>query len=139
MGDGTFQSSSLPVLVDLPAPASELSVGGSVPSNGGACAMAEGHAYCWGDDQYSQLGDGGTTNSAEPVEVVGVPQAASVYAGGQAGYAVDSSGNLYSWGADNVGQLGDGKRDGVPHPAPTIVDANVNMFSVTDNTAADEH
>lgn len=138
MGNGSFSDSSMPVQVDLPGPASELSVGGSVSTNGSECAMSMGAPYCWGNDAFSQLGDGGTTNSAVPVAVNGVANVVAVYAGGQASYAVTASGNLYAWGADNAGQIGNGSQSGV-QATPMVVDSGVTGFSATDNTVEDAH
>lgn len=38
---------------------------------GDTCVLGTGrHAYCWGNDDNGQLGDGGTTDSLVPVTVV---------------------------------------------------------------------
>jgi alpha-tubulin suppressor-like RCC1 family protein len=138
MGNGSFSSAPLPVEVDLPGPSSELSVGGSVDTNGSECAMSMGTAYCWGNDTFSQLGDGGTTSSAVPVPVSGVSNVVSVYAGGQASYALTASGGLYAWGANTAGQIGSGSQGGV-QVNPMLVDTGVTQFSATDNTVEDSH
>jgi alpha-tubulin suppressor-like RCC1 family protein len=86
-----------------------------------SCAIESGKAYCWGDNGYGQLGDGGTADSRVPVAV----DTSGVLAGKilteiTAGYddtcALDSTGAAYCWGYNASGELGDGttNNSGVP-------------------------
>jgi hypothetical protein len=86
------------------------------------CAMdSAAKAYCWGDNQYGQLGDGNTTDSSVPADV----DASGVLAGkiitqmtvgGTNTCAVDISGAAYCWGGSGLGALGDGSTAGSEGP-----------------------
>jgi len=68
-----------------------------------------GDAYCWGSDQYGQLGDGTTTDSSVPVLVSGGHTWASVNGGGgDHTCGMTTVGDAYCWGFNNVGRIGDG-------------------------------
>ena len=68
LGDGTTEDRHTPVPVIGLDDVVQLSVGGMGHS---ACALVgDGTAWCWGDNVFSQLGDGTTTNSATPVQVL---------------------------------------------------------------------
>ena len=93
LGDGTY----LKNVVSIDA-------GGSQ-----ACAITTaGAMYCWGDNTYSQLGDGTTTNRSIPTPVTGL---SSGVVGIAEGYyntcAIKTSGALYCWGTNGYGQIGD--------------------------------
>jgi len=72
---------------------------------------SNGYVWAWGADDQSQCGDGGTTDLLQPTQI-NFPSdditIATVYAGPNNGFAVDSNGNLYGWGDNTYGQLGDG-------------------------------
>ena len=72
-----------------------------------------GAAYCWGYNNWGQLGDGSTADSSVPVAV----DTSGVLAGKtltqiSANYgstcALDTSGAAYCWGYNYYGELGDG-------------------------------
>jgi alpha-tubulin suppressor-like RCC1 family protein len=76
-----------------------------------ACAVsADGSVYCWGRNNYGQLGaDPNTvTLSNIPVKVPGLTAAKSVAVGGDYACALLNSGSVYCWGLDWNGQLGNG-------------------------------
>jgi alpha-tubulin suppressor-like RCC1 family protein len=65
--------------------------------------------WCWGNNQYGQLGDGTTTNRLAPVRVSGLSSGVKAIAlGYQHSCAVDYRGSLRCWGRNTFGQLGDG-------------------------------
>jgi hypothetical protein len=69
LGDGTTTNSSIPVAV--------IGAGSSGVSQISAgffhtCAVkTDGSAFCWGDNNFAQLGDGTSTDSSSPVTVLG--------------------------------------------------------------------
>lgn len=89
------------------------------------CALRpSGEAYCWGLNQYGQVGDGvTTTNRVIPTRVVatmedGAVAFGAISPGGVMTCAVGAGvalGRLYCWGANGYGQLGD----------PSVVPATV--------------
>jgi alpha-tubulin suppressor-like RCC1 family protein len=91
---------------------------------------AQGVAYCWGDDNYGQLGNGGTsqnTQSPSPVDIstlsgnkVFVQLTNNVYH--TCGLTAD--GAAYCWGLDDNGQLGNGAETGQNTQSPSRVDTS---------------
>ncbi len=76
------------------------------------CAVrADGTAWCWGNGEDGQLGNGGTSDSSVPAKVVfppGGPAIVQVSVGDQHTCAVDTDGGAWCWGSNFVRQLGDG-------------------------------
>ena len=70
--------------------------------------------YAWGYNYYGQLGNGNTTSSSTPVQVLGVggsgylSSVTGVTGGGSHSLALTSTGNVYAWGYNVYGQLGNG-------------------------------
>lgn len=70
--------------------------------------IADGTAYCWGDNDYGQLGNNTQMDSPTPAQVMGSVKFSHIDAGGNHTCAVgllDSK--LYCWGRNNYGQLSD--------------------------------
>ena len=114
LGNGTTTNSSVPVDVLVQAGGAALSNIVSISSaQNHMCSLTQtGGVKCWGSNDNGQLGNGTTTNSSVPVDVL-------VQAGGAAlsGIVSISSGNshncalnkerwVYCWGSGNKGQLG---------------------------------
>lgn len=63
----------------------------------------------WGDNQFGELGDGGTEfNSHVPVAVSGITNATQISSGADHACAVLRGGSVECWGDNNMGDLGNG-------------------------------
>jgi alpha-tubulin suppressor-like RCC1 family protein len=71
---------------------------------------SRGAAYCWGENNYGQLGDGTTTdsNANGPQRVLGGLKFASNQPGAFHTCGLTTRGATYCWGRNVEGQLGDG-------------------------------
>ncbi len=76
-----------------------------------------GSAYCWGRNNWGQLGDGTTTDRLAPVAVSG-GLVFAVVAPGPHTCGVTTGGNVYCWGWNEWGQLGDGTTSNRTTPVP---------------------
>lgn len=106
LGDGTTTSRSTPVqVVGLESDITAIAAGG-----GHSCALtAVGTVLCWGDNAAGQLGDGSTTNRAQPTPVSGLSSAVTAIATGDSfTCAITEEGSVYCWGDNADGQLGNG-------------------------------
>ena len=83
-------------------------VGVDASSNHICGLTRDGSAYCWGSNDWGQLGDGTTTASDRPVAVSGGHRFASISAGLWHTCAVTPLGAAYCWGYGRWGQLGTG-------------------------------
>ena len=105
VGDGTTAQRI------TPAPVSGLSSGVVQVESGylHSCALtAAGAVKCWGYNNYGQLGDGSTTNSAVPVDVVGLRSGVvQIDLGHEYSCALLATGAVRCWGYNGNGELGD--------------------------------
>ena len=74
------------------------------------CARrADGTIWCWGSNQFGQLGDGTTTDSPTPVQVQGLADMIALAVGEGFACAVKGDGTVWCWGQNkDSGALGDG-------------------------------
>jgi alpha-tubulin suppressor-like RCC1 family protein len=90
-----------------------------------ACGIRQGGAlYCWGDDNDSELGDGGSSTPSRAPIPVGAP---TMFKAVAAGYvqtcAIDTMDKLWCWSSVNIdGLVGAG--DTMPHAMPTPIGAD---------------
>ena len=107
LGDGTTVIRRL-----VPVDVSGLSSGVAAIAAGGfhSCALTtSGGVKCWGANYHGELGNGTTTNSNTPVDVVGLTSGvAAIGTGFETSCAVTTSGGLKCWGQNDQGQLGNG-------------------------------
>ena len=72
------------------------------------CGVAQsgGRAYCWGNNNHGQLGNGTTADTSAPVMVAAIPLFDSITSGRQ--HTCGLAGTVaYCWGQGSAGQLGD--------------------------------
>jgi alpha-tubulin suppressor-like RCC1 family protein len=76
------------------------------------CALtAAGAAWCWGDNQFGELGNGTTSGTAPnpvPVAVSGGLTFTTIAAGQRFACGATADGAIYCWGQNNLGQIGQG-------------------------------
>jgi alpha-tubulin suppressor-like RCC1 family protein len=86
-----------------------------------ACALTgTGDAYCWGNNQFGQVGDGTTVNKNDPTLVSGGLKFTSISAGVAHTCGITTDGAVACWGLNLAGELGD----------KTTVTQNVPRFVV---------
>ncbi len=70
----------------------------------------DGTAYCWGNNEYGQLGIGATDTSSRnvPTAVSGNLKFIEISSGSRYTCGLTTAGDAYCWGANATGQLGDG-------------------------------
>lgn len=112
-GDGTLGTvSASPVAVGGGYAFASLSVGPDF-----ICGVTgDGEAYCWGQGDLGQLGDGGSDNSAVPKRV-GTFTLSSITVGSEHACGITTGGNTICWGYDSWGNLGRGFTGGDINPA----------------------
>jgi alpha-tubulin suppressor-like RCC1 family protein len=72
--------------------------------------LPDRRAYCWGNNDWGQLGNRSTTSSSAPVQVDGQRRFRQVSAGTAHTCGVTEMSRAFCWGYNRSGQLGDGSR-----------------------------
>ena len=105
LGNGATTNSSTPTKVAGGLTFGSIAVGGLYEFSCGLSVA--GAAYCWGYNDYGQLGNGNFVNSISPVVVAGNLTFTSLSVG-ESGHAcaIAGSGTAYCWGYNGSGQLG---------------------------------
>ena len=130
LGDGTTIDSPEPVQVVDPADGSGFLTGVAAVAGGDMYTVAvkdDGTVRSWGRNQTGQLGDGTTTNSPTPVQVVDPADGSgfltgvlAVSSGGDHTAALKGDGTVWGWGMNSEGQLGDGTVVSSPTPVQVV-------------------
>lgn len=113
LGDGTNTNNLSPTLVDYSIYNSEKNKFIKVESgNEFSCALTSiGLVYCWGDNEYGQLGNGSNESSSNPLRVVDLNNEPIYFKdlalGDKHACAIALDSKTYCWGKNDVGQLGD--------------------------------
>lgn len=72
-----------------------------------SCANFSGEGYCWGEDSFGQLGDGGNTLSYSALQVSGFTANVTALSAGFAHTCGLQNSGAFCWGDNSVGELGD--------------------------------
>jgi alpha-tubulin suppressor-like RCC1 family protein len=99
------------------------------------CAVlsSNGAAYCWGKNDYGQVGNGGSSSVYSPALVLtpsggsGVWQSISIATEHACGIEA-VTGKLYCWGSNFYGRIGDGNTNNSPRPTPVPVNISPNTW-----------
>jgi len=137
LGNNNYGGSQVPVPVVHPISGNPLTgvTSLSVGASHACVVLSSGAAKCWGNNIVGQLGDGTSTNSLGPVDVVGFgSNVKTIAAGSLHSCLVSISPNrIYCFGSNADFQLGDGS--GVDSSVPVVVPAYSNVVEVTAGAA----
>jgi alpha-tubulin suppressor-like RCC1 family protein len=107
--------------------------GSALNEQSSTCAIRIGQLYCWGANDYGQLGNGTITPSQIPVRVGTATDWQSVSVGGTSVCGIRGTGtstSLWCWGDNSYGQVGDGT--GVEADVPVqLTDVIVDNLGTT--------
>ncbi len=116
VGDGTTAPRQAPVKVDT------LGTGAAEAGTGGyhTCARkTDGTLWCWGLNDFGQLGDGPKVSQPKPTQVKALgSDVANVALGAMHSCARKTDGTVWCWGLNDFGQLGDGTMANASVPQP---------------------
>ena len=109
LNGGTISCSGLEPQTVIPT----VSLASIVAGGNHFCGLTEANdAWCWGSNDYGQLGDGTTSTTygamSGPTQVTGGLKFASMAAGGSFTCGLTSDGTAYCWGSNNYRALGNG-------------------------------
>lgn len=119
LGNGTTTQSDTPVAVSTLANVVDIDVNTDDANNSEfSCALRQdGTIWCWGADDYGQLGNGATTGDQNtPVQVSGITDAVDIELGENHACALRENGTVWCWGDNSEKSLGDGTTDDAAEP-----------------------
>ena len=98
-----------------------------------SCAIIDFSAYCWGHNNYGQLGDSTTSNRLRPTEVSAPENArfTDLSIGAHHTCGIIENGSVYCWGRNNFGQLGDNSTEDSHLPNYTLIPGNSKAVALT--------
>lgn len=105
LGDGTTGKGrqTTPVKVSGISDVTDIAGG----SNYTTALKSDGTVWAWGENEYGQLGNGTTDDSAEPVQVGDLTNVTAITNGLGGGFALKSDGTVWGWGVDYSDYLGE--------------------------------
>ncbi len=133
---GSIPCSAVPILVSTDLLFSHIVAGGVLTGGSQTCGLtAAGQAYCWGSNEFGELGIGTSLQrTMTPMVVVGGLAFSSISAGAGHTCAVSQEDIPACWGNNAFGQTGDGT-SGTNRIRPTIVQEGLEVSSISASTA----
>ena len=115
---------ALGLLSARPQPTTAAHVGSISAGGVHTCVLTTlGGVKCWGGNNFGQLGNGSTTTSAVPVDVIGLEGGViAIGTGAVHNCAVTTAGGVKCWGGDRLGEAGDGTHGSDANIQTTPVD-----------------
>ncbi|HEU4629311.1 MAG TPA: hypothetical protein VFS08_06175 [Gemmatimonadaceae bacterium] len=124
LGDGTTTFRELPVSLAIDGVAFTQVAGGTHFG----CALSDaGAAYCWGQNDDHQLGDGTDEDRHTPVPVAGGHVFTAIAAGTTTACALDDAGLAWCWGTLGIDASS-------AHPEPTLVSSSLHFTAIAAGT-----
>lgn len=108
LGDGSNTDRNSPVTAIGLTGIISVSGGGDQLEAHSLALKSDGTAWSWGSNIYGGLGNGTTTNTNVPGQVLLLTGATAISAGGWHSSALKNDGTVWTWGWNMDGQLGDG-------------------------------
>jgi alpha-tubulin suppressor-like RCC1 family protein len=136
LGDGTNEFSSAPVAV---AGGHRFVYLGQAQGHHYCGLEADGAAYCWGANDFGQLGDGTITDQNVPVATGGGVAFRAIGTGAVHTCGMGSNGVVYCWGGNAFGQLGDATTMQRATPTPVAISLPLHGLSVGANHSCALH
>jgi len=103
-----------------------------------SCAITlEGNVYCWGDNEYGQLGNNSFTDSTYPI-AVDAPDGvkfSAITANRYHTLAIDESGQVWGWGDNSAGELGDGTTTSHNVPVQAALSEGISITKISTGIA----
>ena len=112
----------------IPEPDTQPVIAGLRAAANATCVSLEdqGTSFCWGANEFGQLGNGLTSDQLRPSQVLGAPAFSTPFPGDHACASGESG--LYCWGRNSSGEVGNGTTD--PVPAPALVSGGLSFQQV---------
>jgi alpha-tubulin suppressor-like RCC1 family protein len=142
-GNGTTTASTLPVLVNATGPLAGKTISQVVSGRNHACALADGEAYCWGLNDYGQVGTGtlGVTSAPELTPVLvdtsnlpGGAKFKQLALGSTWSCGIATDDKTYCWGDNRDGQLGNNSTTDEYAPVPVSLPGGATFTQIAANT-----
>jgi alpha-tubulin suppressor-like RCC1 family protein len=130
VGNGSDTNSSTPTAVILP---SGVSISQVAAGENHTCGLSsDSKVFCWGNNEYGQLGNGTDTNSPTPIAVI-LPSGVSisqVVARGDHTCGMGSDSKVYCWGVNYDGQLGNGTDKNSSTPSVVLLPSGMGFSQI---------
>jgi alpha-tubulin suppressor-like RCC1 family protein len=129
LGDGGINDRYTPVIIVLGNVSTRNAVQLAVGYTNTCAISDDDKLFCWGNNQFGQIGDGTTITRYVPTTTVDLGNVSTRYAvqvslGFQHTCAISNDDKLFCWGYNAAGQLGDGTTTARYTPSTSIVLGN---------------